>query len=679
MSDQSQPSTPTPAQTLENVGVIVIHGVGEAEIGWINDHIVNELAKREPAMGLARHSEVYRLPDKGRTKPNATFRTVVRRARIADRVTVAFAELHWADLSRVGSGAVSRFLTVLQLFFEAPQVLGSTLLAEPASGVRGLIRYLILASIWLLRWPIAGMTTSLFISSLCLMLYDRLVRFDTMKPLLGMPPNSLQYLVGGSLAVTALLGLTLAYVRYRHDIALTDLGISTAIFSSLMLAGVAVAGFLDAVDLQDRYAYLAIIGDTIIATFALWNFTIIGSMALMLTVLIGRNVGDRASQRYALHRAAAAAGLTVMQGMLWKLVVCPVSLFVVFMLVDRSGGTRCNGDNCAWATQRIFKIVDSLVIVALSNVVMTCLVVVAISVVAAARQSIGEWRDKALMAGRCQLPRLIANPLILSVLFLGQFGSAAMFYYAQHVPEVAGWLKANILDDETVNTLRDVLTGSLLTLLPTILGALTKASAGVLHVARDVVDHQYAPRYVVAKFRLPTWLQQRGTHPRRERIHKRLEALIEGIMAVEKFDRLVFLTHSQGTVIAHDYLRSVRDKKMPASIKRIDVITLASPLSHIYQHYFRTYEMQTGSAAALNPKLASWTNMWRIDDPIGGRVDIVEGDFIRNEPMRRGGHVNYWREERVCEVILDVIDPTSVPQVVAAGKVAAGVKARTVS
>lgn len=669
----SASATASPGSRPDNVAVVVIHGVGEAEIGWINDYIVTELGKREPAMSFDPYSQVYRLPDKGRTKPGAMFRTVVRRARIADRVNVTFAELHWADLSRVGNGAVARFLTMLQLFFEAPQVLGSSLLAETSTGIMGWIRQLILTSIWLLRWPIAGMTLSLFISSFGMMLYDRLLRVEYLKPMLTMPPGSLHYLVGSLLALTALTGLALAYLRYRHDIALTDLGLATALFATLMLAGlvlVSLLGIGEAGDLQDRTAYLAVTGNIIIWTFALWNITIIGTMVLMLLVWIGRLFRSRPSKRYPLHRAAAAAGLTVIQGMLWKLVVCPVSLFIIFMQVERRAGFRRYDPNNGWADENIYKIVDSLVIVAVTNAIMTGLVVASIALVLLARTLMCRRGSAQLMLGQVALPRLIASPLFLVVLFVGQFGSATMFYFAQHWPSVASWLDRNLTDESTISGLRQFLTSAmLLSIVPYIWGALTKASTGVLHVARDIVDHQYAPRYVVAKFRLPAWLQQRGTHPRRERIQKRLEALIEGIMTTERFDRLVFLTHSQGTVIMHDYLRSARDNKMPGNIARIDAITLASPLSHLYQHYFRAYQAQVGSATILNPKLASWTNVWRIDDPIGGRVDIVTDGFVKNQPLPEGGHVNYWREERVCEVILDIIDPT--PAAAAASAVVA--------
>jgi hypothetical protein len=606
-------------------------------------------------MGLDPYSQVYRLDDKGRTRKQAKFRTVVRRGVIADRATLAFAELHWADLSRVGQSALARLLTVLQLFFEAPQVLGASMLVGSDKGMGAMIRRLILWSVWLLRWPIAGMTMTLFLVSFGMMGLDRLV----LNGLVEMP--KLNAAVGGLLAATTAAGLALAYFRYRHDIALTDLGLSTAMFSLLMLAGLVATSWLklaSAGDLEDRAAYLATIGNIIIGSFALWNVTVVASFALMLLMWLGARLGNKAAQRYPLHRAATAAGLSVAQGMLWKLFVCPLSLFIVFVHVERRGGTFCSGDNCAWAMESLSRIVKSLVIVAVTNAIMTALVVIAIAAVVAIRAIKLRWDKAALMTAESALPRLIASPLLLIALFVGQFSSAATFYYAQYWPWIARWLNDNLLDDRTIAGLQGFLTSAtLISVVPYILGVVSKASGGVVHVARDLVDHQYAPRYVVAKFRLPEWLQQRGRYPRRERIQKRLEALMEGILGSETFDRLVFLTHSQGTVITYDYLRSVRDNAMPGHIGRIDVITLASPLSHLYQHYFRAYQEHAGTAAALNPKLRSWTNLWRIDDPIGGKLDIVAGDMVRNEPLGSGGHVNYWREDRVCEVILDVIDP----------------------
>lgn len=657
MNDQTPVSGASDAARPENVGVVVIHGVGEAEIGWINDYIVAELGKREPAMALDPFSQVYRLPDKGRTKPGAMFRTVVRRARIADRVNVAFAELHWADLSRVGAGALMRMTTVLKLFFEAPQVLGTSFLNQSSSGVHGWIRTLILTALWLLRWPIAGLSLSLFASAFGLIL---LRRFNLDAGI------QLPYAVMGLLATTAVIGYLFARWRVNHDIALTDLGLAMALFSSLMLATVAAAtAFAPEGVMHVDAMYLAVAGNSIIYLWIAWNIATIGAIVLMAAIWIKRALfGSRLKRRVPLDRPANAVALAIVQGTIWKLVICPVSLAIIYFLVPQSaeGTSLCvvpgNAETAArWAEDTVTVIAMKMVIVSVLNLGMTLIAFIAIGLAVSGRSVAGRLNAKALLAGKMLLPRMIVSPIIVLALYIGLILNVVIYYAfldETRLCELRGWLA----DNGWLERLRVVTTSTtLVTVLPYFLGVVQKASNGVVHVARDIVDHQFTPRFVVARGILPG-VRPRGTYPRRERIQKRLDALMEGLIAKEPFDRLVFVTHSQGTVIMHDYLRSVRDDRMLGHIKRIDVVTLASPLSHIYQHYFRAYEVQSGTAAALNPRLASWTNLWRIDDPIGSRVDIVLDGFVRNEPMPKGGHVNYWREDRVCEVILDVIDPT---------------------
>jgi len=106
-----------PAAGAEHVGVVVIHGVGETEAGWINDHLAANLWKRpDEARGLefAPYSEVYELPDRGRRRKDATFKAYVRRADVEGGPTVALIECFWADLSRVGVGPISGFMTLMR-------------------------------------------------------------------------------------------------------------------------------------------------------------------------------------------------------------------------------------------------------------------------------------------------------------------------------------------------------------------------------------------------------------------------------------------------------------------------------------------------------------------------------------------------------------------------------------
>jgi hypothetical protein len=121
------------------------------------------------------------------------------------------------------------------------------------------------------------------------------------------------------------------------------------------------------------------------------------------------------------------------------------------------------------------------------------------------------------------------------------------------------------------------------------------------------------------------------------------------------FDQIIFLAHSQGSVILYEYLRSTDDNTAFNNIKRIDVVTLGSPLTHLYQYYFDEYGRQKPEASSLHPQLKTWTNLWRVDDPIGNRVDIVAGNFVTNEVLGPGGHQNYWREARVRQVLMGLV------------------------
>jgi hypothetical protein len=186
--------------------------------------------------------------------------------------------------------------------------------------------------------------------------------------------------------------------------------------------------------------------------------------------------------------------------------------------------------------------------------------------------------------------------------------------------------------------------------------ALQHASRGIVHIGRDLVDHQFTPRFPLSRMLLPRPAHRNAAFPRRARIETRLDVLLKEIVDAEQFDRLIFVAHSQGSVILHDYLSGNRDDASIRRARRVDILTLGSPLSHLYQYYFARYEATSAGPEALNPRLNSWINMWRVDDPIGNRIDLFGGAFVENIPLRPGGHVDYWRDPEVIRSIIDLIE-----------------------
>ena len=117
------------------------------------------------------------------------------------------------------------------------------------------------------------------------------------------------------------------------------------------------------------------------------------------------------------------------------------------------------------------------------------------------------------------------------------------------------------------------------------------------------------------------------------------------------FDRLVFLAHSQGTIIIHDSLRAVAGTNKLAGPRDIHVLTLASPLTHLYQHYFEEYRQAAMAPSWLPRNLVSWSNIWRIDDPIADAVRLAGPPAIAHGVLGLGGHVDYWREPDVLGIV----------------------------
>jgi hypothetical protein len=85
-----------------------------------------------------------------------------------------------------------------------------------------------------------------------------------------------------------------------------------------------------------------------------------------------------------------------------------------------------------------------------------------------------------------------------------------------------------------------------------------------------------------------------------------------------------------------------------------DLITFGSPLGHLYQHYFFEYANLPSRIATLRNGIGRWINLYRIDDYIGTQIGRTTDQTIRNEQLGPGGHIGYWRADRVAQVVVDL-------------------------
>ena len=108
---------------------------------------------------------------------------------------------------------------------------------------------------------------------------------------------------------------------------------------------------------------------------------------------------------------------------------------------------------------------------------------------------------------------------------------------------------------------------------------------------------------------------------------------------------------SQGSVVAYDYIRGEAPDYPELGGARPLLVSCGSPLGSVYQKYFYEYGPKDFMPAALAGALSRWVNLYRVDDYIGGRVEVTKGLAIDNRVLPPGGHMDYWSEPAVAAAI----------------------------
>ena len=137
-------------------------------------------------------------------------------------------------------------------------------------------------------------------------------------------------------------------------------------------------------------------------------------------------------------------------------------------------------------------------------------------------------------------------------------------------------------------------------------------------------------------------------------IQRRCFDVIQYVLKHRPVNQLVLVSHSQGTVIAADVLnkisliRKIHDGGNVDDAKVI-LVTMGSPLQHLYQHYFPGYYPQWDHPYwnRLNHIVKRWINIYRIDDYVGTQVHRHQN--CDEYGVGTGGHLGYWSDANVME------------------------------
>jgi hypothetical protein len=165
------------------------------------------------------------------------------------------------------------------------------------------------------------------------------------------------------------------------------------------------------------------------------------------------------------------------------------------------------------------------------------------------------------------------------------------------------------------------------------------AVRGGLDLAGDVIHYQQANRHSL--------LGRPGGHVIRQRFRSVLRYLLD-----RNVSEILVVGHSQGTVIALDELAHMTsDLANRLGARPVRLVTMGSPISHLYQHYFPSHYpgWQAPVWSGLFTRVRAWTNIFRTDDFVGTTIEADPNNrlTIDNHPIGRGGHTGYWTDPRV--------------------------------
>ena len=158
---------------------------------------------------------------------------------------------------------------------------------------------------------------------------------------------------------------------------------------------------------------------------------------------------------------------------------------------------------------------------------------------------------------------------------------------------------------------------------------------------------------------------------RRDMIHCRIKKIL--VYYRERLrhrPELIIVSHSQGTMVAVEIQNDPEMAWLNASFSKTSLVTMGSPLNHLYQHYFGHLYPSLNEPFwdGLNQRVDRWMNLFRIDDFVGQEVDFpmqpankTTQSWMTNfgasmpdsssHPLGRHGHTNYWDDEAALKVL----------------------------
>jgi hypothetical protein len=653
-----------------NVVVIIAHGVGEADSGYpamaLSDALVKSGAFRCDDDARVRHLPESQAP---RQDPNQTFPAFISHGQLSSGERLTFAELYWADLTKVGPTRMDAILGFFRIVFESHHFIDAMLKHHKGAAPR-MLRQLLLIASWLLRGPIIGLViTTSVLFWVALYTLPRAVEVVTETALFGLA-SALLFLFSGAVYFWAVRRRDETWYDPAAWTALTSAVIALAFaglwyFEEMLVSGCPVVRGQPP---DCRQVYIDAIYNSLLKySWRLWGAIILVAFLVALYVWLRRKTLAGAPP------ALMALGVVLLQFVLWTAIIGTALMPLLYRAEEIKGINALRMaatplppeaethpaalrllNVVAWDPQGS-KWIDRVSLGYGFNGVMILSILLVGASTHLARQLLARRHVRGKSIDISKMPRIVVGRWILGALMFVTFFQALYLMLGMDLEDFAEFFEwgagARDLATKWKHTIFAI--GWISALALPVLASFRLGN--FIHIARDLIDHHYSQSRASRLARLPAKLRDKEQWPRRARIQGRLLALLEEVVPKERFDQAIFVAHSQGSVIAFDYLKEAAPLNKELGGLKPDVVTLGSPLAHLYQHYFYEYVGLERDVAALRNNIGRWVNLYRVDDYIGTSLMLGPEAGIHNVEIGLGGHTDYWKEDQLARVILELV------------------------
>ncbi len=642
--------------------------MGETEPGYCVNAVLDTLAATRPGYSVSPANEYNRMTEHEAGKPPPVFPVIRRGAAHNSGVEIEAVELHWADLADGRPGRVNTLLQLFRVIFESHHLVDA-MLDRSKDATAWILRKLLWIAGWLIRGPSAGLT--IVTSVIC-----ALFLFEPMSVTAEVVDVRTQVMI-----VTGAIFIGSLYAFYRisrqQDYSWYDtvvwLGIASfAVFMATF--NDSLLGFLKRIpDLKmgpQRLVSLQVMDCTAGSSNAacyinglykiiIWGWRFWGVLLLIASVLLAiayiraRITRDRSR----LGTLSTSIAILITQFMLWTTVVVsaiyPVlnraetisTLKEAQPVIQRAIAARQLAPDSAiaqlvqvpnieldWIGR--FKFIYASAAFTVLLLILTGVLLIEFRQIMA-RRGLSDLEQTAR-----NMPRLLFNPVLVALMIVSFLVVFALVF-------IQPYLDSN----KVFVTLRGYILPVAALVAVTLPFFFGRRVANVANFARDLIDHHYRPRQETAAYFIPSVFRVRNRRLRRERIQARLNLVLEHFVQNQGYDGVIFLAHSQGSVIVYDFLRDNGPHYTRLGDAFPSLLTFGSPLGSIYQKYFHEYAASKPVPLGIASKLKCWINLYRVDDYIGGRIQAPPGLRVDNHVMGMGGHTGYWSEPDVAEAL----------------------------